>query len=112
MYVFTSSERTTRSTIAAHESWAKTDDRAARTLPARRAFFDSFERLVDPKGELPPEVRALRAEHARKAHYARLALLSAQARRRRRMAPRPRPEGGTERTGADASVSPPVGGAA
>ena len=77
------SERTLRSQIAAHESWAKTTDRAARTANARKAMLDKFEQMVDPEGELPPAERARRAEHARKAHFKRLALKSAQARRRR-----------------------------
>lgn len=77
------SERVLRSQIAAHTSWANTPDRAARTLPARRAMLDKFERQVDPDGVLAPAERAARAQHAKKAHYARLALLSAQARRRR-----------------------------
>ncbi len=77
------SERVLRSQIAAHTSWANTADRAARTLPARRAMLDKFERQVDPEGVLDPADRATRAQHARKAHFARLALLSAQARRRR-----------------------------
>jgi hypothetical protein len=79
----TPTERTLRSQIAAHESWAHTPDRAARTAPARRAMFEKFERQVDPDGTLLPAERAKRAENARKAHYKRLALKSAQARRRR-----------------------------
>lgn len=75
--------RTLRSQIAAHESWARTADRAARTANARKALLDKFERLVDPDGSLSPAERAKRAEHARKAHFKRLALKSAQARRRR-----------------------------
>ncbi|WP_246351054.1 hypothetical protein [Nocardia barduliensis] len=42
-----------------------------------------FDRLVDPDGLLSPEERAYRSAQARKAHYTRLALKSAQARRRR-----------------------------
>jgi len=42
-----------------------------------------FEREVDPDGTLPPEERARRAEHKRKAYFARLALKSAKARRAR-----------------------------
>ncbi|MGH8326162.1 MAG: hypothetical protein ACRET2_05310 [Steroidobacteraceae bacterium] len=72
-----------RAQIAAHESWAHTDDRSARTEPARQALFDKFERQVDPDGKLAPAERAKRAEHARKAHFKRLALKSAQVRRRR-----------------------------
>ena len=48
---------------------------------ARAAFESKFERDVDPDGVLPLEERLRRAEMARKAHYARLALKSAQARR-------------------------------
>ncbi len=76
-------ERSLRSQIAAHESWAKTEDRAARTANARKAMLDKFEREVDPDGTLAPAERGRRAEHARKAHFKRLALKSAQARRRR-----------------------------
>ena len=41
-----------------------------------------FEREVDPEGALPEVERKRRADHARKAHMARLALRSAQARRK------------------------------
>lgn len=70
--------------IAAHESWARTENPSARTAPARRALLDKFENQVDPDGTLPPAERAKRAEHARKAYFKRLALKSAQARQRRR----------------------------
>lgn len=79
----TQSERTLRAQIAAHESWAHTEDRPARTANARKAMLDKFETQVDPEGILSPAERAKRAEHARKAHFKRLALKSAQARRRR-----------------------------
>lgn len=69
--------------IGAHESWARTKDRAARTALARAAALDRFEREVDPGGLLTPEDRARRAEHLRKAYFKRLALKSAQARRAR-----------------------------
>lgn len=80
---FTPSERALRAQIAAHESWALTDDRSARTANARRAMLDKFEHQVDPELKLSPAERAKRAEHARKAYFKRLALKSAQARRRR-----------------------------
>ena len=64
-----------RSKLAAHESWAQTEDRSARTAPARRAFEAKF--LVEAGGD--PK----RAESLRKAYYARLAFRSAKARRRR-----------------------------
>ncbi|MEV6388907.1 hypothetical protein [Nocardia xishanensis] len=79
----TSTERTLQARIAAHESWARTSDRAARTAKAREAMQSKFDRLVDPDGLLSPEERAYRAEHARRAHYTRLALKSAQVRRQR-----------------------------
>jgi hypothetical protein len=62
--------------LAAHESWANTEDRAARTAPARRALDAKF---LEQAGGDP-----IRAEHIRKAHYTRLALKSAQARRARK----------------------------
>jgi hypothetical protein len=77
------SERRLRAQIAAHQSWARTEDRASRTANARKAMLDKFEREVDPDGVLTPIERAKRAEHARKAYFLRLALKSAQARRRR-----------------------------
>lgn len=80
----TPSERSLRGQIAAHTSWAKTPDRAARTAAARKAALDRFEREVDPENELLPAERAIRAENARKAYFARLALQSAKARRMRK----------------------------
>jgi hypothetical protein len=77
----TDSERKLRASIAAHTSWANTPDRAARTENARRAQRESFERKVDPDHKLSPAERTRRAEHAYKAHMARLALASAKARR-------------------------------
>lgn len=68
--------------LAAHESWANTADPSARTAPARRALLDRFERQVDPDGVLSPAERARRAGHARKAYFTRLALRSAQVRRK------------------------------
>lgn len=77
------SDRTQAAKIAAHSSWAKTEDRSARTAPARRALLAKFEQLVDPDGVLLPEERARRAESARKAHFRQLALASAKARRKK-----------------------------
>ena len=78
----TPSERSLRARLAAHESWARTGDRTARTAAGTAAFLDRFEREVDPDGTLDPADRARRAESARKAYFTRLALRSAQARRR------------------------------
>lgn len=76
-------ERVLRARMAAHMSWANTSDRTARTEPGRKALRSKFEREVDPEGVLPEAERQRRAESARKAHFTRLALKSAQARRRR-----------------------------
>jgi hypothetical protein len=68
------SERSLIASVAAHESWANTTDRAARTSPARAALDRKF---LDEAGGDPD-----RALHLRKAHFLRLALKSAQARRK------------------------------
>ncbi len=83
-------ERSLIAAIAANESWAETPDRSARTAKARAASpggLDYWERQVDPSGTLSPAVRAQRAESKRWAHFQRLALKSAQARRTRKEGP-------------------------
>ena len=77
----TPEERSLRASIAAHESWANTEDRSSRTAAARAALLAKFEDEVDPDRKLDPAERARRAEHKRKAHFQRLALASAKARR-------------------------------
>lgn len=72
-----STERRLRASIAAHESWAATPNRTARTAKARAAMAAKF--LAQAEGD------PVRAEHLRKAHFQRLALKSAQARRARSM---------------------------
>lgn len=71
----TPAELSLRGQIAAHESWAHTENPSARTAPARKAFDDKF--LTKANGD------PVKAEHLRKAYFARLAFKSAQARRRR-----------------------------
>src|SRR5215469_13150716 len=82
-----------RGRAGAHVSWARTPDRAARTLPARSAFLARFEREVDPLSELSPAERATRAEHALKAHMARMRLAKARKARKaaKRTGPQPAP---------------------
>lgn len=60
--------------IAARTKWGQTRDRSQATAPARAALDQKF---LDQAGGDP-----VRAEHLRKAHYLRLALKSAQARRK------------------------------
>lgn len=62
---------------------AKNDPKAT-TAKARATFLSKFEREVDPDGTLAPAERARRAEHAKRAHFTRLALASSRARSRKR----------------------------
>src|SRR5689334_15376757 len=87
-FLVTPEQRILRARIAAHESWARTPDPAARTAAARKAAHDRFERQVrEQYPDLSDDEVARRAEHARKAHMARLALASAKVRGARRAAP-------------------------
>lgn len=70
------SERRLVAKIAAESSWAQTSNRTARTAPARAALDQKF--LDQAEGD------PVRAAHLKKAHYARLALKSAVARRKAR----------------------------
>jgi tRNA(Leu) C34 or U34 (ribose-2'-O)-methylase TrmL len=60
--------------IGAEISWANTTDRSAPTKPARDALN---QRFLNEAGGDP-----VRAEHLRKAHFLKLALKSAQARKK------------------------------
>lgn len=75
-------ERVLRGRIGAYRLHA-THDSLKTSAPGRAAFLAGFERQVDPDLALSPEERARRAAHARSAHFARLAYLSARARRKR-----------------------------
>jgi hypothetical protein len=59
--------------IAAEVSWSRTADRSTRNRPVRQAFLQRFEREVAPNGNLPPDERHRRAEHALRAYMLRLA---------------------------------------
>jgi hypothetical protein len=72
--VSNTAERRLAASMAAHTSWAQTEDRTARTAKARAALDQKF---FDQANGDP-----VRAEHLRKAHFLRLALKSAQARRK------------------------------
>ena len=77
---FDPEEMSRRGRIGAHRTHSRHDSREL-TAPGRAAFLARFEREVDPAGTLPEEERQRRASHARKAHFAQLARLSANARR-------------------------------
>jgi len=96
----TTAENKLRSQIAAHESWAHTPDRAARTAPARAALDAKFLQLAEGDPQ--------RAGHLRKAHFARLALKSARARRGASEARKAIPD--LERQAAEADAELTAGG--
>ncbi len=80
----TPSERSMRARLGAYAAHAAHDTkettRAAREAsPVNVAYFEA---LVDPEGLLPEDERLRRAEAARKAHYTKMALASAIARRK------------------------------
>ena len=75
--------RSSAARLAAHESWARTPDRAARTSAARAGLLARFEREARERlgpGASEAAVQAA-AESARKAHYARISRAGVQARR-------------------------------
>ena len=84
--VLSASERTLRARLAALELHASRDP-LKHTAAARAASpgqLTYWEQQVDPDGLLEPTERVRRAELKRRAHFTRLALKSAQARRSRR----------------------------
>ncbi len=78
----TAEERSLRGRAGAYAQQAAYDTRET-TKAARVAFQDRFLDEVDPNRELPEIERLRRAEAAMRSHMARLALKSAQARRKR-----------------------------
>jgi hypothetical protein len=79
---FDPAEMALRGRIGAYTLHATHDPRET-TAKARATFLARFEKEVDPAGVLPEVERLRRAEMARKAHFARLALKSARKRARR-----------------------------
>jgi hypothetical protein len=82
----TPAQRKLRAQLAAHTRWSQCDDPAAHTAAARAAADARFEKIADPDGKLTPAERERRAASLRKAHCARMALLSSQARAARKAA--------------------------
>lgn len=80
------SDRVLIARVAAHTRWARTDDRRAAMAPLTRGLEAKWAREADPDGVLPPDELARRVEGLRRAHMARMALRSAQARRARKAA--------------------------
>ena len=71
--------RRLRARAAAFAMHAQHDSRET-SRRGREAFMARFEREVDPEGALGPAERARRAECAKRAHFLRLALRSADVR--------------------------------
>lgn len=69
------------------------------SAPGRAAFMARFDREVDADGVLPAAERDRRAQAARSAYFARLAMQSATARRKRST-------GGRQATDADVLLAP------
>lgn len=83
----TPSELALHARAMAHAKWAATDDPAAATAPARKAFLDRFVREARERfGDLPDDELARRAEHLRKGYFAALAAKSVRARAARKTA--------------------------
>ncbi len=80
---FDSSEMAQRGRIGAYVTHSRHDPKET-TQAARTAFLARFEDEVDPEHLLPEDERLRRAEAARRAHFSRLAYLSAKARRARK----------------------------
>lgn len=57
----------------AEARWANVDDRTEALAPARKAFADRFEKMVDPDGKLDPAERATRAAVAKSEHFRAMA---------------------------------------
>jgi hypothetical protein len=79
------SERDARASgrIGGLTAWAR-NDRETMVGPAHRGFRRKFETEVDPRGELDPTERAVRADRLRRAWRLTLAGRSASVRRARR----------------------------
>jgi hypothetical protein len=77
----TPGQRALRARTAAHASWAKTKDPAARTRNGAQAAFRRFEDEVDPERELPEDERYRRAKSAQRAHMSAIAQKSVKARK-------------------------------
>jgi hypothetical protein len=79
----TPNERSLRGRVGAYTLHAKG---GTNTAAARAAFMERFEQEADPEGLLPKEERLRRADFAKRAHFAKLALKAAKTRRTRKRA--------------------------
>lgn len=79
----TASERSLRASLAAHTRWASTStaDRRRQAERGQAALRAKLAREIDPDGIMPPAELDRRLSNAVAAHFAKLALASAKARR-------------------------------
>lgn len=78
----TPEERSLRARLGAHMSWANTLDPASRTAKARAAANGRFEREARAKHPGATDEQIARvADQLRRAHFTRMGLASAKARR-------------------------------
>ena len=82
--IFTTGDLSLRARLGAHAKWARVSDRTAATAPGRLAATTGLDtKLAAEYGiDLTHPDYFVRLAHARSAHFARLALKSAKARRR------------------------------
>lgn len=86
----TDEQRVMRARVAAHESWANTENRAARATQGHKASpasVDYWLERVDPDGTMTDETRRQAAESKRDAYMTRLALNASKARTRKGAGP-------------------------
>lgn len=82
----TPEQRSQRARTAALSRWAN-EDPTGQVISMQRGIQKRFEREVDPDETLPLAERQRRAEAARKAHMARIALKSSRVRAARKPKP-------------------------
>src|SRR4051812_24229188 len=69
--------------IAAHERWARTQDRTSATAPAREGLRLKFAREIDPDGNLGGPELEERIDQRMRAHMLRMSLAAKSARQAR-----------------------------
>lgn len=78
----TPAQRTQRASIAANTRWGREPNRTKATAKARAGLHEKFLRLADPDMKLSEAQREKLAANLKKAHYRRMAMKSAEARRK------------------------------
>lgn len=79
----TPEQRALRARLASHTGWANTPNRRARTKPGSDALMAKIAAEVDPEGRMSPADREKAIKNAVSAHFSRLAMQAAAARKRK-----------------------------